>query len=64
MLQKILQAAEPFPMLIVGVMLLMTSLELGRVTLKPVDREGLIQMLFVQMGLWRTRCFTLVEIVE
>jgi len=47
--ESLLAIFTSFPMFIVGVMLLMTSLELGRVALKLGDREGLIPMLFTAL---------------
>jgi predicted benzoate:H+ symporter BenE len=47
--ESLLAIFTSFPMFIVGVMLLMTSLELGKVALKLGDREGLIPMLFTAL---------------
>jgi len=47
--ESLLVIFSSFPMFIVGVMLLMTSLELGRVAFKVGDREGLIPMLFTAL---------------
>ncbi|RLG96801.1 hypothetical protein DRO27_01475 [Candidatus Bathyarchaeota archaeon] len=47
--ESLLVIFTSFPMFIVGVMLLMTSLELGKVALKLGDREGLIPMLFTAL---------------